>query len=355
MVSFAGYSMPITYGKIGVSASHTHVRTSCGLFDVSHMLQAEIRGSSRIQMLESLTVADIKSLKPNTGCLSVFTNDRGGIIDDLIITNTSEDSIYLVSNAGCRHKVLPLLQSSIAAQNSKGGDASLQVKDDHALVALQGPKAASVLQEVCSATLSELSFMSSVVCSVGDAHNCRVTRCGYTGEDGFEISVLNAEVVPLCQLLLHNPAVELAGLAARDSLRLEAGLCLYGNDLIEDTTPVEAGLAWTVAKRRRQEGNFPGHQVVMQQLKEKPKVRRVGLTSQGAPMRPPVDVQHGGAVVGKVCSGCPSPTLGVNIAMAYLPTALSKPGTAVQVVVRGKLQPATVTKMPFVPTNYYFI
>ncbi|XP_047741227.1 aminomethyltransferase, mitochondrial [Hyalella azteca] len=355
IVPFAGFAMPITYGKIGVSASHIHVRSSCGLFDVSHMLQAQITGPSRIQFLESLTVADIKSLKPDNGCLTLFTNDQGGIIDDLIVSSTSKESIYLVSNAGCRHKVLPLLQSALAQHRSQGGDASLLLMDDHSLLALQGPCAANVLQKVCSANLSEVGFMSSVECSVGDSKVCRVTRCGYTGEDGFEISVPNVEAVKLCELLLQDSAVQLAGLGARDTLRLEAGLCLYGNDMTEETTPVEAGLAWTVAKRRRQEGGFPGHQVIMRQLQEGPRVRRVGLTSDGAPLRPPAPVTHNGDIIGQVCSGCPSPSLGRNIAMAYVPAALARPGTQVQVLVRNKPQPSVVTKMPFVPTNYHVL
>lgn len=358
MVPFAGYSMPVLYDKVGVSASHKHVRAACGLFDVSHMLQTRVHGPDRIEFLESLTVADIAGLKPNTGCLSLFTNEQGGIKDDLIITSTSDEYLYVVSNAGCRDKVLHLLKECLPVFCSSGSSAELEVRSQDALLALQGPLAAAVLQEQCSAQLSVLPFMNSVRCSVSGVDDCRVSRCGYTGEDGFELAIPGEKAEAVCRSLVASSVapVQLAGLAARDSLRLEAGLCLYGNDITEETTPVEAGLAWTIAKRRRAEGGFPGAQVILQQLRDKPAIRRVGLTSGGPPARPPSDVVDGdGNTVGQVCSGCPSPSLGINVGMAYVPAALAKAGTSLSIRVRNKLVPATVTKMPFVKSNYYIV
>merc|ERR1712212_1089974 len=196
--------------------------------------------------------------------------------------------------------------------------------------------------------------MNSVVCTVGGVGDIGVTRCGYTGEDGFELSIPNEKAEELSRLLLSTSPVQPTGLGARDSLRLEAGLCLYGNDMTADTNPVQAGLAWTIAKARRQREDFPGAEVIMDEMKNKPKTRRVGLVSQGPPVRPPSQIlDQEGNPLGTVCSGCPSPSLGKNVFMAYLPTAHAKAGTPLQVSIRGKSIPATVTKMPFVPTNYF--
>uniref|UniRef100_A0A8C3X645 Aminomethyltransferase n=1 Tax=Catagonus wagneri TaxID=51154 RepID=A0A8C3X645_9CETA len=325
MVAFAGWSLPVQYRDSHVD-SHLHTRQHCSLFDVSHMLQ---------------------------GTLSLFTNEAGGILDDLIVTNTSEGHLYVVSNAGCREKDLTLMQDKVRELQNIGGDVGLEVMDN-ALLALQGPTAAQVLQAGVADDLRKLPFMTSAVMEVFGVSGCRVTRCGYTGEDGVEISVPAAEAVRLATALLENPEVKLAGLAARDSLRLEAGLCLYGNDIDEHTTPVEGSLSWTLGKRRRAAMDFPGASVIVPQLKSKVQQRRVGLMCEGAPVRAHSPIlSTEGTVIGAVTSGCPSPCLKKNVAMGYVPYEHSRPGTPLLVEVRRKQQVAVVSKMPFVPTNYY--
>ncbi|XP_007982415.1 aminomethyltransferase, mitochondrial isoform X2 [Chlorocebus sabaeus] len=325
MVAFAGWSLPVQY-RDSHTDSHLHTRQHCSLFDVSHMLQ---------------------------GTLSLFTNEAGGILDDLIVTNTSEGHLYVVSNAGCWEKDLALMQDKVRELQNQGRDVGLEVLDN-ALLALQGPTAAQVLQASVADDLKKLPFMTSAVMEVFGVSGCRVTRCGYTGEDGVEISVPAAGAVHLATALLKNPEVKLAGLAARDSLRLEAGLCLYGNDIDEHTTPVEGSLSWTLGKRRRAAMDFPGAKVILPQLKGKVQRRRVGLMCEGAPMRahsPILNME--GTKIGTVTSGCPSPSLKKNVAMGYVPCEYSRPGTMLLVEVRRKQQMAVVSKMPFVPTNYY--
>uniref|UniRef100_A0A2K5DCE4 Aminomethyltransferase n=1 Tax=Aotus nancymaae TaxID=37293 RepID=A0A2K5DCE4_AOTNA len=302
MVAFAGWSLPVQY-RDSHTDSHLHTRQHCSLFDVSHMLQTKICGSDRVKLMESLVVGDIAELRPNqVGQISLFLPGRaGGILDDLIVTNTSEGHLYVVSNAGCWEKDLALMQDKVRELQNQGRDVGLEVLDN-ALLALQGPTAAQVLQAGVADDLRKLPFMTSAVMEVFGVSGCRVTRCGYTGEDGVEISVPAVGAVHLATALLENPEVKLAGLAARDSLRLEAGLCLYGNDIDEHTTPVEGSLSWTL---------------------------------------------------GTVTSGCPSPSLKKNVAMGYVPCEYSRPGTKLMVEVRRKQQMAVVSKMPFVPTNYY--
>ncbi|XP_011836298.1 PREDICTED: aminomethyltransferase, mitochondrial isoform X3 [Cercocebus atys] len=315
--------------------------------------QTKIFGSDRVKLMESLVVGDIAELRPNQGTLSLFTNEAGGILDDLIVTNTSEGHLYVVSNAGCWEKDLALMQDKVRELQNQGRDVGLEVLDN-ALLALQGPTAAQVLQASVADDLKKLPFMTSAVMEVFGVSGCRVTRCGYTGEDGVEISVPAAEAVHLATALLKNPEVKLAGLAARDSLRLEAGLCLYGNDIDEHTTPVEGSLSWTLGKRRRAAMDFPGAKVIVPQLKGKVQRRRVGLMCEGAPMRahsPILNME--GTKIGTVTSGCPSPSLKKNVAMGYVPCEYSRPGTMLLVEVRRKQQMAVVSKMPFVPTNYY--
>ncbi|XP_033615380.1 aminomethyltransferase, mitochondrial isoform X4 [Fukomys damarensis] len=352
MVAFAGWNLPVQYRDSHVD-SHLHTRQHCSLFDVSHMLQTKIFGCDRVKLMESLVVGDIAELKPNQGTLSLFTNDAGGILDDLIVTSTSEGYLYVVSNASCWDKDLTLMQDKIRELQSKGSDVSLEVVDN-ALLALQGPTAAQVLQAGVAEDLRKLPFMTSAVMEVFGVSGCRVTRCGYTGEDGVEISVPVAGAVHVAMALMQNPEVKLAGLAARDSLRLEAGLCLYGNDIDEHTTPVEGSLSWTLGKRRRVTMDFPGATVIVPQLKGKVERKRVGLICEGAPMRAhsPILCTEG-TVIGTVTSGCPSPCLKKNVAMGYVPYKYSWPGTQLLVEVRRKQQMAIVSKMPFVPTNYY--
>lgn len=351
MVEFAGWSMPVQYTDSHIS-SHMHTRQHCSLFDVSHMLQTKVHGKDRVKFMESLVVADVAELKDNQGTLSLFTNDRGGIMDDLIVTKTDQTYLYVVSNAGCADKDSAHMKARLAEFKSSGLDVDLEFLDD-ALIAVQGPSMSRVLQEGLKDDLKKLTFMSSVLTTAFGVP-CRITRCGYTGEDGVEISVPSSRVVELTERLLSNPEVKLAGLGARDSLRLEAGLCLYGNDIDETTTPVEATLVWTIGKRRRQTRDFPGADIIVPQIKNKTQRKRVGLVSTGPPVRPHTPIlSSDGTPIGEVTSGCPSPCLKKNVAMGYVDSAFSKNGTQIQVEVRKKAIPATVSKMPFVPTTYY--
>ncbi|XP_041457891.1 aminomethyltransferase, mitochondrial-like isoform X2 [Lytechinus variegatus] len=356
MVPFAGYSMPVQY-KSGLVKEHLHCRTSAAIFDVSHMLQSRIYGKDRIKFIESLTVADVEALKPNTGTLSLLINDHGGIIDDLIINQTSEDHLYIVSNAGCADKDQAHIKNKLDSFKSEGHDVSFEPITDMALIALQGPAMVRVLQAGVSDDLSKLSFMSGVNTSVFGIPKCRVTRCGYTGEDGVEISVPSKRSVELTSTLLDSTdgSVIMAGLGARDSLRLEAGLCLYGNDIDDDTTPVEATLVWTIGKRRRRLRDFPAADHILQQIKEKPSRKRIGIVSSGPPIRGGEIYSESGECIGHVTSGCPSPSLKTNIVMGYVSAAHAKNGTKVQFQVRKKTVDGVVTKMPFVPTNYYIV
>ncbi|GCC17609.1 aminomethyltransferase, mitochondrial [Chiloscyllium punctatum] len=354
MVEFAGWSMPVQYKESHIS-SHLHTRQHCSLFDVSHMLQSKVMGKDRVKFMESLIVGDIAELKDNQGTLSLFTNEKGGIKDDLIVTRTSDGYLYIVSNAGCADKDSAHMKERLAEFRAAGNDADLEFLEA-GLIALQGPSAAQVLQEGVSDDLEKLPFMWSAMMTVFGVPGCRVTRCGYTGEDGVEISVPIERTVELAESLLKNSEVKLAGLGSRDSLRLEAGLCLYGNDIDETTTPVEATLLWTIGKRRRAAADFPGAGIILRQIKEKTKRKRVGLMSAGPPVRQHTPILNlDGNVIGEVTSGCPSPCLKQNIAMGYVDTEYSKPGTPIKVEVRKKIVDATVSKMPFVPSKYYTV
>ena len=358
MVDFAGYAMPVQYSSLGISASHNHTRTNCSLFDVSHMLQTKVYGKDRFEFIESITVADVKNLKTNHGALTLFTNENGGIIDDLIVTNADEH-LYVVSNAGCRDKDIPLMSGREKDMKQMGKDVTLEFIEDRGLVALQGPTMMACLQPLTNIDLSKLGFMSSTVGVVAGIAGCRVTRCGYTGEDGVEISVLEKDTVTLVEALLNsagNPA--LAGLGARDSLRLEAGLCLYGNDIDATTTPVEATLAWTIPKTRRAVGGFPGSDIILKQLKEGADRKRVGFLSSGPPARGHTSVLDAdGKKVGEITSGCPSPSIGsgTNVSMGYVDKNVSKVGTPLFLQVRNKKIETKVSKMPFVPSNYFYL
>merc|ERR1712055_1245389 len=284
MVDFAGYRLPVQYSDLGISASHLHTRMHCSLFDVSHMLQSKVHGKDRIGFMESLTVADVRGLTTNQGTLSVFTLPNGGIVDDLIVTK-ADDHLYVVSNAGRREQDIPLMLSKEAEMKAQGKDVALELLEDRGLLALQGPSMMKCLQPLTDLQLDKLGFMQSAVTRVAGI-DCRVTRCGYTGEDGVELSCPAHQLTQLTEALLGSDgSPRLAGLGARDSLRLEAGLCLYGNDIDETTSPIEGGLAWTVAKARRTQGGFPGSEVILRQLKEGVTRRRVGLLSAGPPAR----------------------------------------------------------------------
>lgn len=368
MVVFADHWLPLQYKQQSIGESHKHVRQQVGLFDVGHMLQTRIEGKDSAELIESLCVADCRSMKAGTGSLSVLTNSSGGIIDDLIVSRVDDQCFYIVSNAGCAHKVRPLFERQVQHFQSQGRHVFLHfLNETHSLIALQGPKAAAALQPlVSSIDLTKLYFMQSCQASFNDTNSIRVTRCGYTGEDGFELSVPNRCAESFVHQLMDssNASVQLAGLGARDSLRLEAGLCLYGNDIDEQTTPIEAGLAWTIAKRRRQptDATFPGANHILAQLNKQTPVqrKRVGLKGitngpparQGAVIKSTVD-DSSTSSIGQVTSGCPSPILKQNIAIAYVANDSAKIGTKVNVLIRNRSYEYEVVKMPFVPTNYY--
>ncbi|XP_014208422.1 aminomethyltransferase, mitochondrial isoform X1 [Copidosoma floridanum] len=320
------------------------------------MLQTRINGRHAGELLESLTTADLQALTPGSASLTIFTNDHGGILDDLIITKDDSERFFVVSNAGRRNEDMELMQRRQSEMTSQGKDVSLEFLDplEQGLIALQGPRAAKALQSLVSIDLTALKFMKCVEAQL-DQRKVRISRCGYTGEDGFEISVPGAHARTIAELIMSRPDVKLAGLGARDSLRLEAGLCLYGHDINENTTPVEASLLWLVAKRRRAEANFPGAERILEQIRTGSTKKRVGLSlDKGPPAREGAAILTTvGERMGKVTSGGPSPTLGKPIAMGYVPTELAKTGTGVLIEIRGKTYKAVVTKMPFVKVNYF--
>ncbi|GAA6229692.1 aminomethyltransferase, mitochondrial [Lates japonicus] len=352
MVEFAGWSMPVQY-KDSHIASHMHTREHCSIFDVSHMLQTKVHGRDRVKFMESMVVADIAELKDNQGTLSLFTNEKGGIIDDLIVTKTDQGYLYVVSNAGCADKDSAHMKARLAEFKAAGCDVDLEFLDE-ALIALQGPSMSGVLQQGLKEDLSKLTFMTSTPSSPVYPHRVTLQSGTPNTVARVEISVPQSRVVELTEKLLANSEVKLAGLGSRDSLRLEAGLCLYGNDIDETTTPVEATLVWTIGKRRRQTKDFPGADIIIPQIKAKTARKRIGLVSTGPPVRQHTPIlSPEGKVIGEVTSGCPSPCLKKNVAMGYVDAAFAKNGTAIQVEVRKKAVAAVVSKMPFVPTNYY--
>jgi len=322
------------------------------------MLQTFISGKDAIECFESLTTADVAGLAKGSGTLTVFTNDKGGILDDLIVSRINSKFLYVVSNAARKEHDSQLIRDCVDRFRAKSKEVDVKFFDplERALLAFQGPAAANVLQKLTAINISKLYFMNTTEAEVAGVADCRITRCGYTGEDGFEISIPAHKGSFVAEALLDSKVgnVKLAGLGARDSLRLEAGMCLYGSDIWEETTPIEAGLAWLVAKRRRAEANFPGANVVLSQLKSGCSQRRVGVKMPaGPPARHGVEIYANGERIGEITSGCPSPTLGTNIAMGYVKEQHKKPGTAVQLKIRDKLHNAEITKMPFVPSNYY--
>ncbi|KAJ3197399.1 hypothetical protein HK101_003825 [Irineochytrium annulatum] len=358
MVEFAGWSMPLQYQKLGVLASHHWTRENASLFDVGHMMQTRWSGKDAARFLETLVVADTSALPAGQSTLSVFTNEEGGIVDDTVITRIDDTTFGVVNNAGSAEKIRQHVEKHRKAFK---GDVKVEVVD-HALLALQGPKAAEALSALNpSFSLPDLKFMSSTTTKLTlpkatSTIPLTISRCGYTGEDGFELSLPHSQAVSLATALLAQLSVELAGLGARDSLRLEAGLCLYGHDIDDTTSPVEAGLTWTIGKGRREKGGFLGEKRVLGQVRKEVKVerRRVGLIVEGSPARENAPISTtSGTIIGKVTSGCPSPVLKQNIAMGYVADGHHKIGTELMVTVRNRVQKAKVVKMPFVPSRYY--
>jgi aminomethyltransferase len=344
MVEFAGYSMPVQYR--GVLAEHLHCRARAALFDVSHMGQATLTGAIAAAALERLVPGDVLSLKPGRQRYTLLTNEAGGILDDLMVANLGNDRLFVVVNASRKEIDFTHIAANLPAS------VHLQAHEDRALLALQGPDAAVVLGRVApdAARLPFLGIAPATIAGVP----CLVSRSGYTGEDGFEISLPADAAATLAQRLVDEPEVAPAGLGARDSLRLEAGLCLYGNDIDELTSPIEADLAWTIGRRRRAEWDFPGGTVVRDQLEHGPPRRRVGIRPDGrAPARALTEiVASDGTEAGTVTSGGYSPTLSAPIAMGYVRKDLAADGTALHLLVRGKPLPARVVPLPFVPHRY---
>lgn len=348
MVPFAGYEMPVQY-PAGVMKEHIHTRTQAGLFDVSHMGQIRLAGEQPAMAMETLVPVDVIGLGVNQQRYALFTNAQGGILDDLMITNAG-DHLFVVVNAACKAQDLALLQT---LQDR----CSVEELSDRALLALQGPEAAQAMARI-TPELNRLVFMTAARVQIEGA-DCFVTRSGYTGEDGFEISVPAAQAEMLARVLLAQPEVQPVGLGARDSLRLEAGLCLYGNDIDTSTTPVEASLLWALSKPRRaggeRAGGFPGAEIIHQQIAEGVARKRVGIQPEGkAPVRDGAElIDNTGQPIGKVTSGGFGPSAGKPIAMGYVATPHATIGTELQALVRGKPHPVKVAKLPFVRQRYY--
>ncbi len=344
MVDFAGWELPVQY-TAGIMHEHRHCREQAALFDVSHMGQVLIHGDGAAAAFERLVPGNITGLAEGGLRYTLFTNERGGVLDDLIAGRV-EEGLFVVVNAGCREADIAHMRAALEPEFR------VEELEDRALLALQGPRAADVLFAIAPAT-ADLRFMSTGMSWVAGIQ-CRVSRSGYTGEDGFEISVPADRAEALARRLLEEEGVEFAGLGARDSLRLEAGLPLYGHELTPETTPVEAQLTWAIPKRRREQGGFPGHAVTMEQLDQGPARKLVGIRPEGrAPAREGTEIQdQDGRRIGEVTSGGFGPTVGGPIALGYVASAAAAPGTRLQLIVRGKAQPAVVAELPFVPHNY---
>jgi aminomethyltransferase len=344
MVPFAGYSMPVQY-PAGIMAEHLHCRAEASLFDVSHMGQAELVGDGAAAALERITPSDVQILKPGRQRYALLMTEAGGILDDFMVANLG-DRLFLVVNSSRKGVDLPAIEAVLPV------GVTLRPLADRALVALQGPKAVAVLATLAPG-VAALPFMGIGSFEVAGIPAI-ISRSGYTGEDGVEISVPAEAAERLAKALLALPGVQPAGLGARDSLRLEAGLCLYGNDIDETTSPVEANLTWTIGKRRRTQWDFLGAERVRAELDGGPKRLRVGIRPEGRqPARGHTPVHApGGEAIGEITSGGFGPSLGGPMAMGYVARPHAGDGTAVELMVRGKPLPARIAPTPFVPHRY---
>ncbi|SEO82444.1 aminomethyltransferase [Salinihabitans flavidus] len=353
MVPFAGYAMPVHY-PLGVMKEHLHTRAAAGLFDVSHMGQVILRGvdyDTIARALEAMVPMDVLGLEPGRQRYGLFTNERGGIEDDLMFANRGEH-LFVVVNAACKADDIARMRAALPAE------VTVEPVTDRALVALQGPKAEAALSRLAPG-VAEMRFMDVATHDIAGAE-CWISRSGYTGEDGFEISVPEAAAEALARALIEMDEVEAIGLGARDSLRLEAGLCLYGHDIDAGTTPIEAGLVWSIQKVRRaggdREGGFPGAAPILRQIAEGAPRRRVGLRPEGrAPMREGTALfaaPEGGEAIGAVSSGGFGPSVGGPVAMGYVPEQSRAEGTTLWGEVRGKRMPVNVVRLPHVPANF---
>ena len=352
MVPFAGYSMPLNYAQ-GIVREHLHTRTRAGLFDVSHMGQVELSGDDPATALEKLVPACVTSLKPGRSRCTVLLNERAGIIDDMIVARPTDGPpgcLSMVFNASRKQTDCEHLERHLSR------DCRLETLDDQSLLALQGPSASEVMSRLFGDPVAVQPFMSRRPFEFGGTP-VAVSRCGYTGEDGYEISVPSERACALAKRLLSEDEVEFAGLGARDSLRMEAGLCLYGSDIDETTTPIEAGLGWMVSEARREKGGFPGARIILGQLTEGVSRRRVGIRPEGRVIaRGGTEIAAagtGGAVIGRITSGCFAPTLQGPISIGYVDAQYAGEGTSLELSVRGKSHPARIVALPFVETRYY--
>ncbi|WP_323777647.1 glycine cleavage system aminomethyltransferase GcvT [Leisingera sp.] len=343
MVDFAGWEMPVQY-PMGIMGEHKQCREKAALFDVSHMGQVILRGENVGEKLETLCPQAFATLKEGKARYGFFTNNDGGIMDDLIVSNAG-DHYFVVVNAALRHQDIPHMQANLEG---------VEVTEifDRALVAVQGPKAEDVVGALCPAA-RDLKFMETTVADIGGVE-CRVSRLGYTGEDGYEISIPEADAIRVSKQFLAHDDCEPAGLGARDSLRLEAGLCLYGNDIDQSTSPIEASLSWAIQKRRKEDGSFPGAARIQKELAEGTAKKLVGIKPEGrAPARQGVEVQsESGDTLGAITSGSFGPTVGGPVAMGYVAADYSAAGTKVNLIIRGKAQPAEIVALPFIAHNY---
>ncbi|WBH16762.1 glycine cleavage system aminomethyltransferase GcvT [Sphingomonas radiodurans] len=348
MVEFAGYWMPVQYE--GIMAEHLWTRENAGLFDVSHMGQLTFTsddGGDVVAALEALMPADIAGLALNRARYSLLLNESGGILDDLMLTRQAKDRVYMVVNGATKYDDIGHMIEHLP------DEITLNLMEGHALLALQGPKAVDALARLIPG-VEAMVFMQAGAFE-WQGHDLWISRSGYTGEDGFEISIAAEGAEALAEALTAQPEVKPIGLGARDSLRLEAGLPLYGHDLSTEATPVMADLGFALFKRRREAADFPGAERILAERESGPIVKRVGLLVEG---RQPVRegaavVDADGSEVGHVTSGGFAPSVGAPIAMAYVPLALATPGTSIQLAQRGKVHAATVTTMPFVPHRYF--
>ncbi len=340
MVDFAGWMMPVNY-PAGVATEHKHCREKAALFDVSHMGQVELRGENVAGKLESLCPSSFRTLPEGKARYTFFTNPGGGIMDDLIVANAG-DHFFVVVNASMRDQDINHMKRL-----------DIEVKElSRALIAVQGP-AAEAIVATHAPIAAELKFMQTALAEINGVE-VRLSRIGYTGEDGYEISIPEDKVVEITRLLLEHPDLAPAGLGARDSLRLEAGLCLYGNDIDNSTSPVEANLTWAMQKKRREEGGFPGEERILRELSEGPARKLVGIKPEGrAPARRGVEVADGaGNIIGSITSGGFGPSFGGPISMGYVNADMAIADHAVTLLIRGRPHPATIVKLPFVAQNY---
>jgi aminomethyltransferase len=361
MAEFAGYDMPIQY-PAGVMAEHNWTREHCGIFDVSHMGPSFLVLDEKIavggpsheaisKIVERLCPSDIGGLAPGKIQLTVWLNENGGILDDLMIGRpewpSRQGMLYIVVNAGTKEQDFALIAKAA------GKDAELRRADDRALIAVQGPDAEAVLESIVPG-VAKLTFMTFTRIDTADFGQLVVARCGYTGEDGFEVLVPPGTAEAFAERLLKDARVKPIGLGARDSLRLEAGMCLYGHDIDATKTPIEASLAWMVSKARRERGDFPGAQKILGQIKDGAAVKRVGVRPLGrAPAREGTEIQNAaGETIGLITSGGFGPTVNGPVAQGYVAREFAKAGTPLKLLVRGKTHDAEVATLPFVPNRY---